>query len=297
MMKLYSYYLCLAVIITATTLTGCTADDTVDLSPRQGERVISLRSTVQTTRTTSDLQSAGANIANGIQIGAFGVVAGGATITNGVNNKYTADGSGGLSASQEMSSTDGSVIIYAYAPYQNSWSAYNTANGFSVRTDQSSDADYLASDLLYASTTTTTGSASLSFTHKLSRVCLTITNSTGADLSGVTVKVLGTKTSTTLRLSDGALGEASGETSDITLASNISIAAGGKQTVYGIVVPRQTVAAHTELFSIHYGEKTVYWKLGDAAVTFISNNSYKASIDIEPNTISGTISVATTPGL
>lgn len=293
-MKQYSISLAVAVMTAAMTLVSCSSDDLDDQMVGQGERVIRLKSTLQATRGTADLQS-GTQLASGMQVGAFGL-SGGAAVTNGLNNKYTADGSGGLTTSQDMSSADGAATIYAYAPYQSSWTSHDSAMGFSVSTDQSSAANYLASDLLYATATATSGSAGLSFTHKLARVCLTLTNSTGADLTGVTVKILGTRIATTLKLSDGSLGNAAGEASDVTLAGDVSIVAGGSQTVYGIVVP-QTIAAKTQLFSIQYGEKTITWKDDSAPVVFASGNVYQAALDIKMNTVSGTISSATVPGL
>lgn len=290
-MKQYSISLGLAVMMAAVTFTSCSSDEQDDIAVVKGERVIGLTSTVLATRGTADVQTN--QLANGVQVGAFGVSEG-TTITNGVNNAYTADGIGGLTRVSADMSCSGSATIYAYAPYQSSWTSYSAAQIFSVSTDQSADG-YLASDLLWASADATSGTASLSFTHKLSRVCITLTNKTAAALSDVSVSILNTKIATTLNPSTGALGDAS-NAATITLVSNQSVAVNGSVTAYGIIVP-QEVEDGQDLVAVTYGAKTIKWST-NGEVNFASGNAYTIAIEITDTSISGQISTnASVPAL
>ena len=99
----------------------------------------------------------------------------------------------------------------------------------------------------------------LNFAHKLSQLQITIQNDANVDLSSAVVTVTGTKIATTFNPSTGAIGDASGEATDIK-AATISAAT----TVYAIVVP-QDLAAETELVKITTSDKAYVAKLSSAA--------------------------------
>ncbi len=88
-----------------------------------------------------------------------------------------------------------------------------------VESDQSEEAAYVASDLLYASATSnnTDASVDLQFNHKLSKINVTFTGNTDY-AKGKTVTITNVATSTTIDLSDGTIGDATGSTSDVIAA-------------------------------------------------------------------------------
>ena len=265
-----------ACCILAATFSACSSDELDSMT--QGAyngNVINLTSALEQTRTVSDPQNNALSTSN--SVGVF-VINGNTTITNGDNNKHSVGTSGELTTSSTMNypSEDGATVnIYAYAPYK-SGVTLSADNNFSVSADQSTESGYLASDLLYASKTgqaSTENAVSLNFTHKLSQLQIVIQNDADVDLSKATVSISGTKVATTFNPSTGAMGAATGEATDIKVAS-ITAAA----TVYGVVVP-QEIAAGTELVKIVAAGKQYVAKLTSAA-TLTGSKAYKFTVKL-----------------
>ena len=86
----------------------------------------------------------------------------------------------------------GDVAITAYHPYNSAWTG--TSYDFSVSTDQSNEANYRNSDLLWTTTTSsiTEMAVPLIFTHKLAKVNITLSSDDIEDLGGATVSICGT---------------------------------------------------------------------------------------------------------
>lgn len=278
-MKKNSMFLGMATLVAATlALTGCSSDEMSYQVPVQQGNKISLTSSFNATRGTNELQST--QLSTAVTVGAFGI-SGDAVITNGDNNAYAVAVNGDLSAAADMAwPAVGDVSIYAYAPRQNGWT-YNSDNAFSVAADQSTDAGYLASDLVYGvpasnPVSQTEDPIALNFTHKLAKINITIQKATGAtiDLSAATVTIMNTKTATTLNPSTGAVGEATGEVQDILAVS----ALGDATTACAIMVP-QEIAADTRLVKIVADGKILYAKLG-AATTFVGGKSYNFTVKV-----------------
>ena len=107
------------------------------------------------------------------------------------------------------------VDVYAYAPYDATWTAFTGAKTFSVKADQKTKANYIASDLLWA--TPLSGEApdgnpfknlTLQFSHMLSQVYVEISAGDGvttSQLAGATVALNGVVLSGTINLQDGTL--------------------------------------------------------------------------------------------
>lgn len=283
-MKTDKLILGMTALLASAAFTACSSDEADFQQSAPRSNVINLTSSMAQTRAASELQTTA--VSTSVKVGAFGI-SGTTAITNGNNNEYTVESNGSLSANEAMawpSEANAKVSIYAYAPYQSGWSSYNSANAFSVATDQSSDAGYLASDLLYAKAenkTQTTDAIALGFTHKLSRINVTVSKSSEAtvNLSNAAIYISNTKPGTTLNPSTGALGNASGTAADIKIAT-LPTDAGA--TVYGIVVPQQ-MAADTKFVKIVTADKTLVAKLSDA-VTFESGKSYNYTATIGANT-------------
>ena len=273
------------VIATMAMFTACSQDEAESIVPISKNNVISLTSSMQTVRAASELQTD--ELSTSVKVGAFGV-SGSATVTNGDNNEYTVGSTGTLSATNDMtwpSDASAKVSIYAYAPYQSGWS-YNSANVFSVKTDQSSNDNYLASDLLYAKATDqsqTTNAIALNFTHQLSRINVTIKKGDGASaLSGAKVYITNTCTATTLNPSTGALATTPSTVADILIGTLSAEPTAAGTTLYGITIP-QAIAASTKLVKVTTSDKVYVAKLG-SATTLEGGKSYNFTATVGTST-------------
>ena len=273
----------MAAIAMTSVFSSCSNDEVEGVSNQQSKQ-LTLKSQVLLTRSTSQsLQTT--QIASGVKVGAYVTQSGAATST-GNNVQLTADGSGNFTGGSMTWPTSGSVDIYAYAPYSSSF-ALSSANEFSVQADQSSDDNYLASDLLYGVPTagnsiseTSDGSVPMTFAHKLTKLNINIiNNNTSIDLKGATVSVLNTLPTTALTLTDGTLAAASGSATTIKAATFASDATSFAASA--IIVP-QTVASGTTLVQIETtgtDAKTFIAKLG-SEVAFASGKSYTYTVTI-----------------
>lgn len=222
-------------------------------------------------------------IANGVEVGVF-AKAGDTYITNGNNNKLTADGNGNFTGTQLFFPTDGSAVsVYAYAPYSANFDGKDTETvAFSVAQDQSTDAGYLKSDLLQGVPTGTnsftkdTPNVPLNFTHKLSKLTVKFTlGETDVNLKGATINVLNTKIATSLKVSDGTVGAASGDATSIKV---VTFAADATTFLSSAVIVPQEVAAG-EFIQIVLSDKVLNAKLNNA-VTLLSGKAYTYNVNI-----------------
>lgn len=286
-MKKKKLHIGLAAVTGLMALTACSADDAGNSILQENSDDISLVSSMGgMTRSVTELQTNA--VSTDVTVGAFGV-AGTTVVTNGTNNQYNVTSTGELEAvANDMkwpSDPTAKVDIFAYAPYQSSWAA-NSANSFSVSTDQSTDAGYLASDLLYASSTNlskTSSAVVLNFSHKLARINVTLTKGESCtfDLSKSTVSIGGTKIGTTLNPSTGALGAASGDVKDVKIGNEVNITASGV-TAYGVVVP-QEMAVGTQFVKIVADGKLLSANLS-SAVTLEAGKAYNFNAEISSST-------------
>ena len=272
-------------------LSGCTAEDMDVQTMEDYGREIRMTASMQSvTRTANSLQDA--QLSQDVTVGVYGL-SGGNTISNGDNAGYTADDSGNLTTTDNTMvwPDEGSVTIYAYAPKQESWS-YSADKTFTVSEDQSSEAGYLASDLVWATATPESQTTvNLGFAHKLSRIQLTVATDANTTLTDAEVKIVNTKPSAPFTLATGTVGTETGDATDITIGSNITLEKGGSTTLYGILIP-QTVDANTTLIRITDGDKVWRYHYSEAK-TFAGGGAYSATITISSSRFSSAIS--TTP--
>lgn len=270
----------MATVAMTAAFTSCSNNELDGARNAQVDR-LTLTSQVRMTRTTNqNLQAT--QIAKDVKVGAY-ITQNSAATSTGDNVELTADGNGNLSGGNMTWPTSGNVDIYAYAPY-NSTASLSNAYEFTVQADQSSDANYLASDLLYANATnqakTTDGNVALTFAHKLTKLNINIENKNSeVDLKGATVSITGTLPSTTLTLTSGALAAASGNATTIKAATFAEDAETFKSSA--IIVP-QTISSGSKFALISTGTKTLTAKLG-SEVTFASGKSYTYNITINGN--------------
>ena len=148
------------------------------------------------------------------------------------------------------------VVITAYHPYNSAW--IGTSHEFSVSTDQSDNANYRNSDLLWAMATSsmTKNAIPLVFDHKLAKVNVTLRSEDIDDLSGAVVSICGTNVTTSFNPTTGSLSATSTDVQEIKAGETTSSA----YTASAIVVP-QTVANGTKFIKIVLGDKTFYYTL------------------------------------
>lgn len=299
-MKQNKLFLGLATLFAvAFTFTACSSDDAESQSVQQ-DRTIRLTSSVErgSTRATTDPQSSKSLSTNSkLAIWAINQT-GPAALTNGNNEQYTVDNLGNLAPSTSGHTmnwpNDATLDFYAYAPYNSGYS-YNAANTFSVQTDQSTEANYLASDLVLAKATGKTYAANtpvaLQFNHLLSKINITINKAENAtvDLSKAKVTITNTKLKTNFKPS--ATDESSDKiltevTTDNDATNILAVSAlGTATTACAIIVPQQ-IAAGTALVKIETtseatsgANRTLIAKLS-AATTFASGQSYNFTVTV-----------------
>ena len=152
---------------------------------------------------------------------------------------------------------NGDVTITAYHPYHSTWTS--TSHDFSVSTDQSNEANYRNSDLLWtmATASKTENAIPLVFEHKLSKVNVTLKSENLEDLSGAAISICGTNIATTFNPTTGKLSAASD--ADIQ-EIKAGVTTSSSYTASAIVVP-QTVAYGTKFIKIVLGDRTFYYTL------------------------------------
>lgn len=244
------FYFSLALVAIMTSFTACT-NDAEEVFSQENE--IKLTSEITPSRVASlDYQST--QIVEGQQIGV--------TITGAKSEHKNVAWNVGEEG--ELSNTgdpvyygDGAATITAYHPFNDDWDE-NTTYAFSVSTDQSTNAEYLASDLLWATATSskTESAIPLVFKHKLAKINVTLVSDDIADLSGATISICGTNIATNFNPTDGTLSTATANVSEIKAALTTTSA----YTASAIVVP-QTVASGTKFIKVEYDNRTFYYTL------------------------------------
>ena len=243
--------LSLAVATTIASFTACTNDAEEILFQ---EKEIKLTSEIKPTSRVTDLAYQSNQIVEDQQVGI--------TITGAEsrhdNVAWIVGANGTLTNTGETiywSNTQ--AVINAYHPYNSSWTG--TSHSFSVNTDQSKEANYCNSDLLWATATATKTETpvALTFSHKLAKINVTLTSTNATDLSGAIISICGTNITTNFN-------PATGELSNTTTANVQEIKAGittkDAYTASAIVIP-QTVNSGTKFIKVILGSKIFYYTL------------------------------------
>lgn len=205
---------------------------------------------------------------------------------------YSANGSGDLTATpaQYYPASGSTVNIYAYYPS----TASTDADGFTVESDQSSDANYKASDLMYATLSGITKDTNadgrvLTFNHKLSKIVVTLVKGTGmtdTEINVATVTLKDVVYKGTFTPSDGSFEAASADVADNK--DNIVIAVNAGTTAHAAIVVPQDVAGKKIAVTINGAtqEYTI-----PAETTFETGNYYSYSITVAKSglTVTSTI--------
>ena len=237
--------------------------------------------------------------ANGQQVGIFLAEDNGGPVTSGTNVTtygqpltYVADGSGKLTNQQYWPQDGNGLHIFGVYPLAaaETAGAYNaTGKSFSVQTDQTTDDNYMASDLMTGLPTAgnpvarTTAAVPLTFTHLLTKIDVSLTagsDFTQAEMADAVVSILGTKPTTTFNVQNATVGTASGEATTITAGTGAATSA--------IIVP-QALAAGSNFIQVAVGGGNYIYKL-PAAITFAPSTKYTYNLTVTKTglTLSGT---------
>ena len=308
--------------ILATMLTGCMVE-VIDTSPKKedigltaGPVPISLTTAVEVqqegnddgsktgTRTTStELQSTQFAQGEAIYVYFPSNVTVGTTTSESSTTYQTTNASGATTPATQpyMNSNIQTADIHAYYPS----SHRQNATTFSVQTDQTGDANYKASDLMYATTSVTktaaaTVTGSLTFSHRMAKIIVTATADTGKGVSAVTkVRIIGgyrtatiaTPLSCTMKTDDGFSNQLS-TSSAITLYDNST---GAASVSCAGLIPPQTIDSGTAFLEVTV--KTAGGLTGTAtyslpaAKIFASGNAYTCTLSVNLSSIGTTTDI------
>lgn len=198
------------------------------------------------------------------------------TYTAGENNALTP------TATQYWPESGNGVNIYGFYPSGKVTDAKSTtAVDFTVQTDQSADADYKASDLMYGVPTSnpvsrTSSAVNVQFSHLLSKVTVALVAGDGKpDLEGAEVTLLSVKPTVSLTPSTGKIGETASGT-----AKDIKVFTASESTLSGsCIVPPQTLANEFVKVTLKDGG-TLYGSLSSGAPSLTSGNAYTYTITV-----------------
>lgn len=234
-------------------MSACSNDEWSENPPNTNNKSksITLTSTIICTRTINTELQSGGQIGSGVRIGVFLTDASGTSRTTAsrsadynatyANRLFLADGNGNLTQTDYQPSlafpyndeaeTTSQINVYAYAPYNATWTDVNENQTFSIGTDQSTDDAYIASDLLYGvpesnpiteKSDANNGSqpVSLGFKHLMAKINLEFTNEDETiDLAGATATIHGTDCSATVNLTTGTVTPLDHTMQSITVAT------------------------------------------------------------------------------
>ena len=153
------------------------------------------------------------------------------------------------------------IDIVAYYPS-------TAGTSFTVASDQTADADYKASDLMFASVSNQAKQAeavNLAFTHKLAKINVNVTVGTGVSTIS-SVSLLNVKPTVLFDQATGAVGEASGDATSIAMSNEGAV-----------LIPAQTITGG--LFSIVTDKGTATYSVPNGKA-FDAGQQYTLNITV-----------------
>ena len=211
----------------------------------------------------------------------------------------SSDGNGNLNPGSIFYPQNGNGIdVYGVYPT----SVTENQSQFSVNTDQSQDAKYKASDLMYADCVPDHRKGTpvtLTFKHKLSKVTIELVNGNGfqpADLEGAEIKIMNTYNGCTIsKLDKTGIDPITCNSSSAQNAITVGTwNSATKDKLSAIVIP-QTVSKGTVLFEVTLAGTTNPYKYtipsDGSDVTFAGSNEYKYKLTIKIDGIDVTSSI------
>ena len=178
---------------------------------------------------------------------------------------------------------DTDVTVTSYHPYNANYDG--TSYTFSVNTDQSTNAGYLNSDLLWATETAsiTDNPISLKFTHKLAKINVTLTSEDITDLSNSEIFICGTDIATGFNPTTGELSTVTSNIAEI----KASITTDKAYTGSAIIVP-QIVKKGIQLIKITHNNKDFHYTLPED-MEYKSGYSYEYTLQVKDSNMENPI--------
>jgi len=175
------------------------------------------------------------------------------------------------------------ATITAYHPYNSAWTG--TSHAFSVSTDQSIEANYRNSDLLWATKTGTKSdeTVALTFAHKLAKINVSLTSEDITDLSGATISICGTNIATNFNPSTGELSATTADVQEI----KAGVTTDNAKTASAIIIP-QTIENGTKLIKVQHSNKSFFYTLKDTKA-FEAGKSYNYSLKVKEGLVELTL--------
>ena len=159
--------------------------------------------------------------------------------------------------------------IVAYSPVQDEWgeAAYATPQMFTVKSDQSDEANYIASDLMMGSSATATRSEQsvMTFRHMMAKVAIHIIDEIGrTDLSQMEAELIAQKSAVMVDLARQSVATVRDLQTNVVMLSKMTT--DWRVSSYAIVAP-QTVTDGTPFFAVTlYGTRQTYTVPQDAVL-------------------------------
>lgn len=281
----------MTIAVLALVAAGCSNDETDNWA---GEIRLSSRLEAQQTGTRAATDIQGSQFASGEKIDVFICEnTGGVTATPYEQPLvYTTTGNGQMNPpanKQPYFPTSGNgVNIYAYYPSTKIGADITKTDvSFTVEEDQSTDANYKNSDLMYGTpaktpVARTSSATTLTFTHLLSKVTIKLIQGAGSPtLTDAVVKLKDVRPSTTLNASNGTISAASGDPKDITVKAATTTGLENS----AIVVPQTLATSFIEVTLASGGVLISKDLTGDGgnpinSVVLTSGNEYTYTITV-----------------
>ena len=187
--------------------------------------------------------------------------------------------------------TNGHLVnIKGYYPS----SVTNTSTSFAVQADQSSEANYKSSDLMYAhkeNCARQSGAHALTFNHALSKIIVQVQSDGTITTEKAVVTLKNVKRSATL--SAGVFSAVSGSESTVTMGTTSSNLSTTAQSLSAIIVP-QTIAASTQFIEVklNTSNATYTYAIPSGGKTFASGNAYTYTLTLGLQGVSVTTSIS-----
>ena len=286
----------LLVAAAALTLAACGNDENLN----DGPVPIRLSSSLEVqTRAATDIQGNAFDANEKVDVFIMEDVPTGQTATTVYDQPlvYTTGGNGAMNPTggQPYFPTSGNgVNIYAYYPVDVAYYIEDTETiEFTVKPDQSTEANYKASDLMFAKAANpvsrTANAVPLTFTHLLSKVTIILEAGAGleeADLIDAKVELLDVKPKITLTTISGSISAAEGEPTNITVFT----AAEGALSGSAIIVPQELPARFVRV-TLDDGGVLVGTLSGNSRPDLKSGNAYIYTITVNLTGLNITVSI------
>ena len=279
-MKMKKIFFFAALAAATVSMTSCNSDDeTIDNTPVEIRLSSTNAASGKTRSVNQSIQLTQFDASE--KIGVFINEHGGSSTTYPQPLEYTANGSGGMTplAPQYFPQSGNGVNIHAFYPFSAA-SDLGTIEPFSIQTNQISEANYKASDLMYGvpisnPVSRTSSSVQLTFEHLLSKINIELKAGNGnPTLVGSTVRLQSIRCATTFDPSNGVITAATGPSNEIVVMATNATLKGS-----AIIIP-QTLASGTTFIEVTLSTGVrLYYKL-PAQTEFEGKKQYDYEITV-----------------